>query len=372
VLLVGSGLFIRALQRASSIDPGFTVDRGLIVPINLGLLRYGKTDGQNFYRDLLARIQTQPGIEQATLVRFPQMGSSFAQFQVFTEGSEPANEGMSTGFNVVGPNYFSTMGTPLLRGREFTETDRDGAPGTVVVNGTLAARLWPNEDALGKRVSITGPDGPFLEVVGVARDSKYRTLGEVARPYVYLPLQQSYDPKMTLVVRTTGEPSSITPVIREQIRALNANLPIADVQTLRQQIELTLLPSRIAAWVLGGFGLLALLLAGIGIYGVVSYGAAQRTREIGVRMALGASERDVLGLVLWDGLIVIGVGLAIGLLLAAAASRVIAAFLYGVGATDPLTFVIVPVLLGAIALVASYVPARRAVKVDPLVALRYE
>jgi predicted permease len=372
VLLVGSGLFIRALQRASSIDPGFTVDRGLIVPINLGLLRYGKTDGQNFYRDLLARIQTQPGIEQATLVRFPQMGSSFAQFQVFTEGSEPATEGMSTGFNVVGPNYFSTMGTPLLRGREFTEADRDGAPGTVVVNGTLAARLWPNEDALGKRVSITGPDGPFLEVVGVARDSKYRTLGEVARPYVYLPLQQSYDPKMTLVVRTTGEPSSITPVIREQIRALNANLPIADVQTLRQQIELTLLPSRIAAWVLGGFGLLALLLAGIGIYGVVSYGAAQRTREIGVRMALGASERDVLGLVLWDGLIVIGAGLAIGLLLAVAATRVIAAFLYGVGATDPLTFVMVPLLLGAVALVASYIPARRAVKVDPLVALRYE
>jgi predicted permease len=372
VLLVGSGLFIRALQRASSIDPGFTVDRGLIVPINLGLLRYGKTDGQNFYRDLLARIQTQPGIEQATLVRFPQMGSSFAQFQVFTEGSEPANEGMSTGFNVVGPNYFSTMGTPLLRGREFTEADRDGAPGTVVVNGTIAARVWPNEDALGKRVSITGPDGPFLEVVGVARDSKYRTLGEVTRPYVYLPLQQSYDPKMTLVVRTTGEPSSITPVIREQIRALNANLPIADVQTLRQQIELTLLPSRIAAWVLGGFGLLALLLAGIGIYGVVSYGAAQRTREIGVRMALGASERDVLGLVLWDGLIVIGAGLAIGLLLAVAATRVIAAFLYGVGATDPLTFVMVPLLLGAVALVASYIPARRAVKVDPLVALRYE
>jgi len=372
VLLVGSGLFIRALQRASSIDPGFSVERKLIVPINVGLLRYDKTQGQTFYRDLLARIQTQPGIEQATLVRFPQMGSSFAQFQVFAEGSERGSEGLSTGFNVVGPNYFATMGTPLLRGREFTEADRDGAPGSVVINGTLAARLWPNEDALGKRVSFTGPDGPFLQVVGVARDSKYRTLGEVARPYAYLPLQQSYDPKMTPVIRTTGEPQAVTPVAREQIRAMNPNLPIADVQTMRQQLELTLLPSRIAAWVLGGFGLLALLLAGIGIYGVVSYGAAQRTREIGVRMALGASERDVLGLVLWDGLIVIGAGLAIGLLLAAAASRVIAAFLYGVGATDPLTFVIVPLLLGTVALVASYVPARRAVKVDPLVALRYE
>jgi len=372
VLLVGSGLFIRALQRASSIDPGFTVERALLAPINLGLLRYDKTAGQTFYRDLLARVQTQPGVEQATLVRFPQMGSSFAQFQVFTEGSEPDGEGMSTGFNVVGPNYFRTMGTALLRGREFTEADREGAPGTVVINETLATRLWPKEDALGKRVSLAGPKGPFLEVVGVARDSKYRTLGETSRPYVYLPLNQSYDPKMTLVVRTTGDPKAITSIVREQIRALNPNLPIADVQTLREQLELTLLPSRIAAWTLGGFGVLALLLAGIGIYGVVSYGAAQRTREIGVRMALGAKESDVLGLVLWDGLIVIGAGLAIGLLLAAAATRVVASFLYGVGATDPLTFVAVPLLLGAVALVASYVPARRAVKVDPLVALRYE
>jgi predicted permease len=372
VLLVGSGLFIRALQRANSIDPGFTVERALVVPINLGLLRYDKKEGQGFYRDLLARIQTQPGIEHATLVRFPQMGSSFAQFQVFTEGSEPASEGMSTGFNVVGPNYFSTMKTTLLRGREFTEADREGAPGIAILNETLAARLWPNEDVLGKRLSVAGPKGPFLEVVGVARDSKYRTLGETSHPYVYLPLSQSYDPKMTLVVRTTGEPQAVAPVIREQIRALNASLPIADVQTLREQLELTLLPSRIAAWTLGGFGALALLLAGIGIYGVVSYGAAQRTREIGVRMALGAKERDVLRLVLWDGLIVIGAGLAIGLLLAAAATRVIAAFLYGVGATDPVTFVAVPLLLGIVALLASYVPARRAVKVDPLVALRYE
>jgi len=372
VLLVGSGLFIRALQRASSIDPGFTVDRALLAPIDLGLLRYGKTEGRVFYTDLLARIQAQPGVEQATLVRFPQMGSSFAQFQVHAEGSDGASEGMSTGFNVVGPNYFKTMGTALLRGREFTEADREGATGIAILNETLAARLWPNEDVLGKRLSVTGPKGPFLEVVGVVRDSKYQTLGETPHSYVYLPLEQSYDPKMTLVVRTTSEPRALAPVVREQIRALNANLPIADVQTLRDQIELTLFPSRIAAWTLGGFGLLALLLAGIGIYGVVSYGAAQRTREIGVRMALGAKERDVLRLVLWDGLIVIGAGLAIGLSLAAAATRLIVAFLYGVGATDPLTFVIVPLLLGVVALVASYIPARRAVKVDPLVALRYE
>jgi ABC-type antimicrobial peptide transport system permease subunit len=177
---------------------------------------------------------------------------------------------------------------------------------------------------------------------------------------------------MTLVVRTTGEPRAITPVVREQIRALDANLPIAGVKTFREQLELSLFPSRIAAWTLGGFGLLALLLAAIGIYGIVSYGAAQRTREIGVRMALGAKQKDVLGLVLWDGLIATGAGLAVGLLLAAATTRVIAGFLYGVGATDPLTFIGVPLVLGLVAFVASYIPARRATKLDPLVALRYE
>jgi len=174
------------------------------------------------------------------------------------------------------------------------------------------------------------------------------------------------------VVRTTGEPQSVVPAVREQLRALDANLPIADVKTLREQLDLSLFPSRVVAWTLGGFGLLALLLAAIGIYGVVSYSVAQRTREIGVRMALGAKEKDVLKLVLGEGLLVIAIGLALGLLLATASTRVVAGFLYGVGATDLPTFAGVPLLLGFVALVASYIPARRATKVDPLVALRYE
>jgi ABC-type antimicrobial peptide transport system permease subunit len=177
---------------------------------------------------------------------------------------------------------------------------------------------------------------------------------------------------MTLVVRTTGEPQSVAVAVREQIRALDINLPVADIATLRDQVDLSLFPSRLAAWTLGGFGVLALLLAAIGIYGVVSYSVAQRTREIGMRMALGARAKDVLRLLLGEGLFVIVVGLGLGLLLAGLATRVIASFLYGVGATDPLTFAGVPLLLGAIALVASYIPARRATKVDPLVALRYE
>jgi putative ABC transport system permease protein len=279
---------------------------------------------------------------------------------------------VSTGFNVVGPNYFTTMETPLLRGRDFTEADRKDAPGVVVVNATLADILWPGQEALGKRLSLGGPKGPFLEVVGVARDGKYRTLGESAHPYIYQPVLQSYDPKMTLVVRTTGEPQSVVAVVRQQISELDARLPISDVSTLRDLVNLSLFPSRVAAWTLTAFGLLALVLAAIGIYGMVSYSVAQRTREIGIRMALGAREKSVLGLVLGQGLLVVTVGLAAGLLLAFAATRVIAGFLYGVTGTDPLTFSAVALLLGFVALTASYVPARRATKVDPLVALRYE
>src|SRR4030095_14677162 len=290
-------------------------------------------EGSNFYRNLLSRVQEQPGVERASLVRVQQLGFSFAQYQVTAEGSGagPTDEGVSVGFNVVGPNYFKTMETPLLRGRAFAETDRKGAPEIVVINETLAAMLWPHEDALGKRLSVGGPEGPFLEVVGIARDGKYRSLGEAPQPYVYQPVMQSYDPKMTLVVRTTGEPQALAPAVREQIRALDAKLPVTDVKTFRDQLDLSLFPSRVAAWTLGGFGALALLLAAIGIYGVVSYSVAQRTREIGVRMALGARESDVLRLVLGQGLFVIAVGLAVGLSLAFAATRVVAGVFYGVG-----------------------------------------
>jgi predicted permease len=373
VLLVCAGLFIRSLLSAHTIDPGFRVERALTVPVDLGLLRYKSEEGRAFYRELLSRVAAQPGVESASLVRFAQLGSSFAQGQIFAEGrGAEGEEGMSTGFNLVGPGYFKTMGTQLVRGRDFTEADRDGAPGVAVVNETLAALLWPGEDPLGKRVSFEGAGGPYLEVVGVSRDGKYRSLGDRARPYIYRPVMQSYEPHMTLVVRMASDPRASAGAVREQLRALDQNLPIADVRTLEEQFDLSLLPARVAAWTLGGFGLLALALAGIGVYGVVSYTVAQRTREIGVRMALGARRTDVLRLVLGEGLTVVGVGLALGLLLSFAVTRVLGGFLYGVSASDPLTFVGVPALLGAIALAAGYLPARRAARVDPMVALRYE
>ncbi len=374
VLLIGAGLFLRALQTATKIDPGINVDRVLTVPLNLGLLRYKETDGENFYNNVLSRVAAHPGVESVSMVRFPQLGFSFAQFQVFTEdrNNGQTEEGTSTGFNVVGPNYFTTMQTPLLRGRDFTEADRQGAPGVVVINATLASMLWNGADALGKRISVNGPKGPFLEVVGVARDGKYRSLGESPQPYVYQPVLQSYDPKMTLVIRTTGEPLSVTAAVREQIRMVDPKLPVSDIKTLRDQLNFSLFPSRVAALTLGGFGILALFLAAIGIYGVVSYAVAQRTHEIGIRIALGAKELNVLRLVIRQGLFVVAIGLVVGLSLALVVTRLIQGFLYGVAATDAITFLTVPIVLGVVAVLASYLPARRATKVDPLVALRYE
>ncbi|HEX8294362.1 MAG TPA: ABC transporter permease, partial [Pyrinomonadaceae bacterium] len=350
VLLVCAGLFIRSLWRAHTIDPGFRVERALTVPVDLGLLRYKSEAGRAFYGELLGRVAAQPGVESASLVRFAQLGSSFAQGQVFAEGrAGEGDEGTSTGFNMVGPDYFRTMGTPLVRGRDFTEADREGAPGVAVVNETLAAALWPGEDPLGKRVSFEGAGGPFLEVVGVARDGKYRSLGDRARPYIYRPVMQSYEPRMTLVVRTAADPRALAGAVREQLRALDPNLPVADVRTLEEQFDLSLLPARVAAWTLGGFGLLALALAAIGIYGVVSYTVAQRTREIGVRMALGADGGRVQRMVLRQVGAMVAAGATIGAFGAFAVGRAAQSLLFGLQGHDPVVFAGAVVLLSAVA-----------------------
>ncbi len=374
VLLIGASLFIRSLRGAQSINPGFRIENALTVPVDLGLLRYSKQRGGAFYQELIERTKAQPGVESASLMRFAPLGFSFAQREIVAADGERSMDrrGIGTGFNIVGAEYFKTMGIRLMRGREFTPQDREGAPGVVVVNETLAKRLWPNEDPIGKRVNLEEGDEKFLEVVGVAQDGKYASLGERARPFAYQPLAQSYQSKMTLVVRTIGDSRGVSEGVRNKLRALNADLPVIGMKTLAEQVDLSLFPARIAAMLLGSFGLLALLLAGVGMYGIVSYSVNQRTQEIGIRMALGARREDVLRMVLSEGLLIVGVGIVTGLVLSFIVTRLVASFLYGVSPTDFVTFTIIPLLLASVALLASFIPARRATKVDPMVALRYE
>lgn len=374
VLLIGSGLFIRSLQNAQAIDVGFDCRHCLTMPLDLGLLRYDEPKGQEYYRRLVEQVKALPGVEQASLVRFLPLGFSYAQREILMEGSGPTSDraGIDVGFNIVGSDYFQTMGIPVLRGREFNAFDREGSSPVVIINETLAGRLWPGEDPIGRRVSLNGARGPYSEIVGVAKDGKYATLGESARPFIYQQALQNYSGKMTLVARTTAEPATMVDALRNEVRALEPNLPTADITTLAEQVRLSLLPARLTAGLLGVFGLLALVLATVGIYGVVSYSVANRTHEIGIRTALGAQSKDILKLVLREGMVMVAIGVALGLGVAYAATRVISSFLYGVSATDPITFLGVSVLLATVALAACFLPARRAAKVDPTAALRYE
>jgi predicted permease len=279
-----------------------------------------------------------------------------------------------TYFNVVGPRYFETMRIPLLRGREFSDADRDGAPRVAIVNETMAARRWPGESPIGKRVSIEGPAGPFAEVVGVAKDIRYNSLGETPPAFLYLPLEQLYRDEMVLHVRAApgARPATVGTAVAAALRAMDPTLPPAVVKGVGEDQAVALLPARVAAALLGTFGALALLLAMVGIYGVTSYAVARRTREIGVRTALGARAGDVLRAVLGEAMRRVGLGAVVGLLLGVGVSRLLKTQLYGVGVVDPVTFVVTPLVLAAVALVAALVPARRAVRVDPMVALRAE
>jgi len=268
------------------------------------------------------------------------------------------------------------MGIPLLRGRDFSAQDREGAPGVVIISEAFARRFWHGEDSLGKRISIRAANGPFLEVIGVAKDGKYVTLGEDPRSMMYLPLLQNHETGMTMHIRTIGDPMSIVAGVRSSVASLEKNLPTYDMRTMNEQLSSSLFPARMGATLLAAFGLLALLLAAVGIYGVMGYSVARRTREIGIRMSLGAQRGDVLKMVLKEAMTLVGVGIVIGLsgafLVTSLMVSSLLSFLYGVNVTDPITFAGTSLLLTGVALVASFVPARRATKVDPLVALRHE
>jgi len=374
LLLICAGLVVRSLRQASTIDAGFQPEGMVAMSIDVGLQGYDEGRGQAFYQQLTERVASLPEVESVALATKVPLSLSHSTTSVFREGQvlPPGAQRPSVYYAQVSPEYFSTLKIPLVEGREFGDADREGVPRVCVINETLARQLFPNESAVGKRVSYGSGEGPYTTVIGVARDGKYVSLGERPHAFIYQSLLQSYNNHATLLARTRRAPAGAIPALRRAVQSLDETLPVYDVKTLTEHMGLSLLPARAAAGLLGSLGVLALALAALGIYGVMSYAVAGRTREIGVRMALGAQGADVLRLVLRQGMTLVLLGVALGLAAAFGATRLLASLLYGVSASDPVTFAVVTLLLATVALIAIIIPARRATKVDPMVALRYE
>ncbi len=371
VLLVGAGLCLRTLNHARAIGFGFETERVLTARLDLGRQRYAEPQGQLFYQQLLERAQVLPGVEQASLaLSVPLTGSDYGT-GIKLEGR---TERINVLYNIVAPRYWGTMGIPLLLGRDFTPRDSAQAPRVAVVNEAMARQLWPNENPLGKRFTVQrrGYDNLPVEVIGTVRDTTGHAPFAPMPAQLYLPLSQCYGAEMTLHLRTNREPEQLIASAQQAIRELDKNLPLHEVRTLAWQLDNALTPQRLAAWLISGFGLLALMLAAIGLYGVMAYAVAQRIPELGLRLALGAQARDVLLLVLKQGSKLAIIGVLIGLGGAWAFTRLLKTLLYGVSPTDPLTFALTATGLLLVALLACWIPARRATKVNPLVALRHE
>ena len=375
ILLIGAGLFLRSLQKLRGQDLGFTAntDNVLLMSVELELPRYDRNRGQEFYRTLTERLSAQPGIRSASWTSVPPVNRGGSRGTVFVEGYQPGpDEDMELNFITVGLNYFGTLGIPLVKGREFGAQDQATAPPVVIINETMADRYWAGQDPLGRRISFDGPEGPFMEVIGITRDGKYRAIREAPRPSFYVPLAQRYSRYMTLQINTAGSAADFIASTRREVQALDKDLPVFNFKTLSDQIDTALSRERLAATLCTIFGLLAVMLAATGVYGVMAYAVNRRAREIGVRMALGAKRGDVLRMVLGESSVTIGIGIVVGLVAASFATGVLSSLLYGISATDPATFAVIALFLSGVAMLASYIPAHRATKVDPMVALRYE
>jgi predicted permease len=374
VLVIGASLCVRSLLNARSVDPGFAVHNRLVVDFDLAILGYTDAHERAFYSQIVDRARALPGVRSVSVTNYLPLGFESIGQPVQIEGRSPeANEGLGAGAMSVGPGYFHTMGIPLLQGREFTEADTEKSPGVVIVNQEFVRRFFPGEDARGKRISTTWKGNPvWSEIVGVVKTGKYGSLQESPQPFLYHPFSQGFDAKATLVVESAGDPGLQISAVRQAIQSLDPAVPILDSQTMAEYMTVPLFSARLTGVLLGAFGGLALALAMVGLYGVIAYSVAQRTREIGIRVALGANRASVLLLVIGHGLKLALIGSLIGLVAAFAVTRLIQSFLFGISATDPVTFAVATLLLVTIACLACYLPARNASRVDPMVALRYE
>jgi putative ABC transport system permease protein len=369
--LVAAGLFLRSLNGSNRIDPGFETRGVLVMTFNLGRDGYTPERGRSFYERAAERASTLPAVVHAAVAGNAPLAGGLLR-SVFPEGQETTmRDRMLVQVNSISPGYFETLGIPLDRGRAFMATDKSGAPLVAIVNQTMAQRYW-NGDAIGKRFKFFG-DSEFTTVVGIARDSKYNAVAEEPIPFIYQPLEQNYTPAASLHVRARGSASALVSPVRMAMREIDPTLSVFNVRTLEEQVSTSLAPLRVNVIVLVSFGALALILASIGLYGVASYSVTQRTREIGVRMALGAQRSSVLRLILGRALVVVAIGIAVGLVSAVAlASLVPPTLLTHTSSRDPLTLAGTSLVLAIVALVAVYVPAMRATRIDPLVALRAE
>ncbi len=372
VLLVGAGLLIKSFVRLQHVDPGFNPRNVLTAEINLPDLKYaaGKPV-RDFYAELDRRIHNLPGVQSSAFTWILPLSGSNTDNSFLIEGRPHQVVFPDEELRQITPDYFRVLQTPLSRGRFFTEADNADAPGVVIINEALARKYWPNEDALGKRISFDDSNPKWITIVGIVGNIRHRGLDLDPKPEIYVPHAQTGYRGMILTVRSKQDPRSLASAIRREVLTLDPDLPIAHVRTFEEVISDSVAPRRLSVVLLGVFAAVALLLAAVGVYGVMSYLVVQRTHEIGVRMALGAQRRDVLHLVIGHASKLVGLGTAIGLILTLFSTRGLSALLYGVGAFDPITIVFVTLLLATIALLASYVPALRATRADPMIALSH-
>jgi putative ABC transport system permease protein len=378
VLLVGAGLMIKSFWQLQKVDPGFNPDNTLTVQVSLPKTKYPEESQQvAFFQQLIERVATLPGVQSAGAGHVvPLSGNDFVlAFEI--DGRPPLQPGVtqSTNYYSVSADYFKAMGIPLRRGRVFTERDIKDSPRVAVINETMAKKIFPDEDPIGKRITFDNRqkgNPEWFEIVGIVGDVKQYSLDQVTTMQTYEPYIQQTFPYMTLVVRTTGDPTNLNAAIRSEVLKLDKEQPTTNFKTLNEFFSISIAQQRFSVVLLGMFAVVALVLSAVGIYGVLSYAVTQRTHEIGIRVALGAGKRDVLRLVVGQGMLLTVIGVAGGLGAAFALTRLMASLLFGVTATDAVTFASVASLLLAVALLACYIPARRATKVDPLVALRYE
>jgi predicted permease len=371
ILLICGGLFLRSLERARTLNPGFDAKGVLLASMDLFPNGYDAERGQALYQRILERVASLPGVEQASLARkIPLSFQGTSSNSLVVEGYQPGKDETAWAFiNMVGPAYFQTMRIPLLQGRDIESSDTGQQAPVAIVNEAFARRYWPGQEAVGRRIQY---GETWVTVVAVARDGKYHKLDEPPSPYLFLPVLQFYRPDMTLHVRVQGDPLTFAAAVQHEILALDPDLPVFGMRTLEASLGAARMPQQLGGLLLGSFGLLALLLASVGLYGVMAFTVGQRVHEVGIRMALGAGPADIRRMIVRQGMLLAGLGVAIGWAGALGAGQLLSGFLFGVSAVDPLSFAAIPLLLAGVTLLACYLPARRASKVDPMVALRFE